>query len=631
MRFVIVASVVTATVSGAQAVRGPAFPARPPGDACAQRLERMRVVASPSVHRDTLMSALTPLFACKERELGQGVATAILGVRTTVDSSLAFHTYTPAFVYRDSAIMRASAEVAADRSASELMRVLGFLALYTTLARDGSTTSLSDFVTRPRDVTSCDGGFWTHQPSRVDLTPLPARLTASIGELATSVRDDPGSSRALVSAAACVLAAWRETVGQLSNASASSRLAVPDHEREQSSTRTLSETRVLVSAREVRVIYPPDTSGTWGWPTIDTASYAPRYYWDMLVDGIDGPRSLSLRIDQRDTTARTFPTLRSLVTSAKPGLCTGGMVMQCTPAGAAVSVDGDRVVLTFRDARTITRLFGLRPDSVRVTRSDPDDPAHIRSTRVGVEYVQPQIPIPDAAFRAEAERAKRRYVASINSIRRSIAGGPPGSSAMWVAVGDSVPVDVSETRCTHDVCHLVSVAAPSGVWSVDDTTVAHLAMAAPRVDLRLARLDPLTALPRMHVVGRTKGRTTLRVRLPVTPSDAMPAQKPPPRVLEREVVVSARAVRVELTPRPDTVHVGETVSLRVRVLDEGGNPLAGASVGVMHEARPGSNVHTTTTDVVEVTFAEAGPRTIVAKFGALSDTVRLTVVGAAKR
>ena len=380
----------------------------------------------------------------------------------------------------------------------------------------------------------------------------------------------------------------------------------------------LRSTRVLVSAREVRVVFPPDTSRTWGWTSQDKRDQAFQYYWGVYMDGIDGPRSLQLRVGDGGTTARTFASLRALVRSEEPGLCTGGMVMQCNPSGTSASVDGNRVVLTLSAPEAITRLFGLRPDSVGVERTGPED-AWRAPVRVKVQYVSPPIPAPDAAFRAEAARARRRYEASIHWMRRSIAGGPSGSGAIWVGVGDSIPISVSEMRCTHDVCSGYSSTAPAGsVWSVDDSSVARLRHAEPKPNVFGSDAASL------HLVAGARGRTTVRVRLPASAADTMPFQEPPARALERPVVVTNPASRVEISTPRDTVRLGDPLDLTVRVLDREGRAIDGAPVQVRYEDG-GSAYVATSTGALRIELQRPGTRPIVASFGRLADTVLVTV------
>lgn len=192
----------------AQSQSGRGFPPRPAGTACEERLQRVRTVATPSVKRDALFAALTPLHACRP-ELGGGIAASIVAVRATTDSALAITAFDGAFVYRDSAIVRAAADVARDPSASELVRALGFLSLYTTLTPGGYRPSLKELTTQPLTVERCAFGVATDAGDAVELTPISAGLIASVSEVARSVHADPNESRSLRSAATCVLGVWR--------------------------------------------------------------------------------------------------------------------------------------------------------------------------------------------------------------------------------------------------------------------------------------------------------------------------------------------------------------------------------------------------------------------------------------
>ena len=380
----------------------------------------------------------------------------------------------------------------------------------------------------------------------------------------------------------------------------------------------LRTTRVLVSAGEVRVIFPADTSRAWGWAAPGRRDRSSQYYWGAYMDGIDGPRSLALGVSGGDSTTRAFANLRSLVASDKPGLCTGGMIVHCDPLGTSARVDGNRVVLTLRQPETITRLFGLRPDSVGVERTGPEDDWR-PPVRVKVQYVSPQIPAPDAAFRAEAAKAKRRYLASINWITRSIAGGPSASDAIWIGVGDSMPINVSEMRCTHDVCSGSSSDVP-GVWSVDDSSVARLQRVKPDADPGAFS----SVRPSRYLVAGVRGRTTVRVRLAESVADTMPFREPPARTLERPVVVTNPAARVEISARADTIKRGEPLGVRVRVLDRDGQAIDGAPVEVRYEDG-GSAYARMSTGALQLELERPGARFIVASFGKLADTVRVTV------
>jgi hypothetical protein len=387
-------------------------------------------------------------------------------------------------------------------------------------------------------------------------------------------------------------------------------------------------TRVQVSAREVRVTFAPDTAGTWGWPEAVEPQRALWYHWSVLIDGLDGPRSLELRVGQGERGARTYPTLAALVASAKPGLCAGGMIAACDSSGVAASVEGNRVVLTLRDARAITRLFGLRQPTVQASLGRPQGPAQRGPVSVPVEYVRPQLPLPDSASRAEAAAARRRYEASIHSITRSISAGTLDADEIWIGVGDSVQVRVAEMRCTQDACGGGGAFTPdSAAWAVDDSALVRLRFVQ---DPGAARKVYSSEYPKMYLVARATGRTKLRMSLPPLPTDTMPFREPPPRTLERGVVVTAPAVRVVIAPRPDTIRVGQSLELLVQVFDAAGKVLAGAPVRVRYD-EAGSSYVKAVAGTFTVAFRSPGAHTIVASFGKLADTVRVAVIGETKR
>ena len=178
----------------------------------------------------------------------------------------------------------------------------------------------------------------------------------------------------------------------------------------------LSATSVEVSTRQVRIAFPADTSGTWGWPVRNKGAYQ-GYVWSAFVDGMDGPVSIGLWVYPRDTTALTFSSLEPLIAAGYSKLCLPGMVLHCRDESVIKTLENNRIILTLDAPAVIARLFGTRPKHVRVTRQTPND-APIESDSVPVRYVAPQIPQPDSALLAEAERGRRRYQASITSIDR---------------------------------------------------------------------------------------------------------------------------------------------------------------------------------------------------------------------
>ena len=144
-------------------------------------------------------------------------------------------------------------------------------------------------------------------------------------------------------------------------------------------------------------------------------------------------------------------------------------------------------------------------------------------------------------------RAKRRYRASITSISRNISGGPSGSPAIWIALGDSIPVEVAQFTCTSDVCTGSSGGVAGATWTIDDTTVVGIAASSPTIE----SADFGSVGPRTYLVGRARGRTKVRASLPPSPADTISYREPPRRRLERDVIVSPRAARLEIVLEDD--------------------------------------------------------------------------------
>ena len=78
----------------------------------------------------------------------------------------------------------------------------------------------------------------------------------------------------------------------------------------------------------------------------------------------------------------------------------------------------------------------------------------------------------------------------------------------------------------------------------------------------------------------------------------MPFREPPPRVLERLVVGTNPAARMEISRR-DSVKVGEAFELRLRVFDSEGQAIDGAPVQVRYEDGA-SNYLTTATGTLRL-------------------------------
>jgi hypothetical protein len=380
--------------------------------------------------------------------------------------------------------------------------------------------------------------------------------------------------------------------------------------------------RVTASRREVRVAFPRDVGAAWGWSALIDPEYQPSYDWAISVNGMDGPRSLRLIVFRTNDSARRFSSLESLVAAGTASLCSPGMMSRCFAGNMSASVRDRHVELVLRDSAVIARLFGLRPATVGAWVSRPSDMPEFRMDSASVQYVDPRIPVPDAAVLADARTSQRRYEASISGIMRSIASEDDAyGKSLWLAVGDSVAVSVHETRCHYDSCLGSTLRIGDSLWTLDDTSIAGL-----RADVR-SRIDLGLDDGSVRLVGRRPGRTMLRIALPPQVSDTVPSSSPPERVLTREVVVTRAIRRIEFVPHPDSLRIDETIELRVRVIDDRGreyeNPPAHVAVN------DGNRSYVTSAMApLHLGFESPGTRTIVVRFGALSDTLTLRVVRA---
>lgn len=331
-----------------------------------------------------------------------------------------------------------------------------------------------------------------------------------------------------------------------------------------------ASTRVVVNAREVRVVFPRDTARAWGWSDRKELGYYPMYIWGVSVDGMDGPRILAARVGRDTNEARAFPSLERLVAAAVAQLCSPGMMWHCEPSPIRASVEDGHVVLTLRDSAQVARLFGMRAKSVDAWQRAPGEDGRISRDTAVVEYIAPQIPLPDDATRADAARSQRRYEASISNITRYIAGGEEWHP-LWLEVGDSAIVAVTELHCHHDTCMSGSSTARDSGWTISDTRVARVQ------PVKLDSSDDIIVIysggARQYVKALRPGRTMLRVRGLHSAADTAPSARRPERQLEREIIVTPPIRRIEIVPRRHTVRPREIFALRVRALDARGREI----------------------------------------------------------
>lgn len=387
--------------------------------------------------------------------------------------------------------------------------------------------------------------------------------------------------------------------------------------------RNVRAARVLASRREVRIVFPRETATAWGWSELEDRDYQPSYEWGASIDGMDGERTISLHVGrQPGEGARRFGSPAELVAAGRAEFCILVMVADCAAMDAAASVQDGAVVLTLRDSATVARLVGLRPARAAVWHNRPELPRTYSWDSVQVEYVDPQVPLPDSALRAEGAAARRRYEAARTTILRDL--NTPGSwgDEVSMIVGDSTPFVVKEIVCVIDFCREAPNPLTVSGWHVADTTIVRV-QAVPDAGLVLFGGR---RMPTISVIARRPGRTRVRVLGLTGPSDTLPSRQPVPRDLEVGVVVTPPVARVDLAPRIQTAEVGQPVRLRVRAVDARGRDIPGAPVEVRVEG--GRFWRMKGPDLAPIEFAVPGRHTVTASFGGQTDTLLVDVVPA---
>ena len=388
-----------------------------------------------------------------------------------------------------------------------------------------------------------------------------------------------------------------------------------------------ANTYVRVSRRDVRVVFAPETSSTWGWSVAAPGStHRPSYYWSAIVEGPDGPRTLGLHVGRGDDRARTFPSLESVVRSGSTTLCQPGMVSRCFDARVEAGVEGRRVVLTYRDSAAVSRMFAMRPDSVRTLTEAPGMRGLPALGGAAVRYVDADPTALTAALRTEAARARRAYEASVNRVSRAIGGGS-SSQLVWLAVGDSAQLGIEEWHCLEDVCgpYHGSRNAPRnwGRWSVGDSLVARLHRLNSRLENWRFHADSERV---MTIVALRPGRTQVRAAGVHTAADSVPSRTRLDSILTREVLVTPAVARLVIAPRPATMIAGDSTAVfTVRVSDRAGRAIEGTPVELKWGGK-GSYWASLAMEPVRVAFPQPGRFEIVATLGAYADTVNVDVV-----
>lgn len=384
-----------------------------------------------------------------------------------------------------------------------------------------------------------------------------------------------------------------------------------------------TQARVIATRDEVRIVYPADTAHAWGWAAPVTTGAA-TYAWGMMVDGVEGNRSVSLAVLRPEQYPLVFPSLQALVATARGLICPLGMVVTCADSGVSASVEDGRVTLRIDGRARVARLFGLRPAFVHVWRFTPGATLIGSTDSVRVEYLDPQIPPPGRSTLAAAERARRREEAAATTVSRSVvvvdAKGWQDGGELWMTVGDSLPLRFDETVCTYDSCVSGPMDLSDGGWSVDDSTVVGVRAAAGYAPGKT--LVPWAA--RAYAVARRPGRTTVRVRGVHGRADRTPSSPPAPTELERVVVVTKPVARLEISPREGRAVVGDQRTVRIRAFDVDGAELTGFVPELRVEGGPNVQVFHYS-PLLAVPFERVGTYTLTASFGGKTDVMTVTV------
>jgi hypothetical protein len=402
--------------------------------------------------------------------------------------------------------------------------------------------------------------------------------------------------------------------------------------------------RVRVSGRELRIVFPRDTARHWGWSAPLQPGFTPRYSWRMEVDAIEGPRDLRFDVSSVPL-PRAFISLHDLLSAGRGHSCSYGMATTCGETRMTGTAEHGRPVLTLRDSALISRLFALRPMSVRVSLDRPGEQS-ITWDSVRIEYIAPSVRPLDSATRAAALRARRRESLERFNVRRWIAGGGGIGEHMWLTVGDSAPLWLRESEARYDLISEGQRDLTDSGWVVLDPRIAQLKPSSDAASTRerhdSADGDGYVAVvsygpPRMYVKALRPGSTTIRVRGVHGRLDAALESEVSPGVLERDVVVVRPPHRLEITPRPETLRVGQYLEARVRVYDALGESTDRVPVDLVCMGCAGSYYDGgwLTRDYYDgerpshLWSNEPGRMTVVARLNGLADTLSLVVVDSA--
>lgn len=341
-------------------------------------------------------------------------------------------------------------------------------------------------------------------------------------------------------------------------------------------------TRVVVSREEVRVIFPPAADPDGSLVDVERCEGSGgvvRWGWSVAVpEARVGFRSLGVRGSV--TCGEPAPeSLEGLILGGRAGVAPSGMFLQYEPTPVDAFVQDGSVLLVLRDSTAIVDLFGLRPEAVEASAWGFSGRDGAWTETVPVAYASPPLPPVDSAFLAEARATRLAWEQSIRRTSRRIEAvdsrGARLVAPVWVAVGDSIHLEVREVRCVHDSCRVREIEASGASWSVEDPGVATLGVMEPRPDLRAYALRDVVTLSPTFVRGVAPGRTRVRVEGIPDQADQAPLWMGAPTSLEIEVVVTEQPARIELGPRMSEATLGDQVQFSAVAFDARGGPMEG--------------------------------------------------------
>ena len=384
--------------------------------------------------------------------------------------------------------------------------------------------------------------------------------------------------------------------------------------------------RIIVSATLAEVSFPCDSTAPWGRSRPRDIAPLRGYNWMVVVNPVvAGSGIFGLDAWEPDPESDRVPTLESLVRRGATGTFLSGMAQTPgVPIPRLAQVRDGRIVLTLRDSAMIHDLFGMRPAFARAFWSDPRVGAMQRQRgalrtaddSVRIEYVAPELPMPDSAVRERArwnaESERRRVEWEMRGIR--VRDEYLGERSIWLEAGDTISVRFYREICHHDACGS-ELNPVHGPWSVADGAVATMEV---RQDTGTVGRYRIPGVRRTILRGIAPGTTTLAVRVG---EDS---------VVKRVVVAPAlRSFELDasdtIVTRVDSLSVGLRINDTGRVLPP--HATIRLSLRSLHTSEYGSRAeYDSLSGRVRLTFVRSGEHLLTSALGRHADSLRVLVI-----